>query len=130
MFIGPVRYVILLTVFLGLFFLVLFYSISQVNWDSVPPEVHSGKRVFQRQACVECHSVFGNGGYNGGDLTSVYARLGEQNLKIYLTQPPLLSGAKKKTHPKITEQEAVQVIDYLRFVNSINTQGWPPASYK
>ncbi|MDD4600802.1 Nitric oxide reductase subunit C [bioreactor metagenome] len=104
----------------------IYKSISNVNTQSIPIEAIQGKQIFQRKACIECHTVFGNGGYWGGDLTKVYDKYGYQRITDYLSAGPLLSGAKHKRHQQLTTEEAEQVSAYLQFINSIKTFNWPP----
>ena len=105
-------------------------SINSIEMEIIPRAAVQGKQIFQRKACVECHRVFGNGGYWGGDLTKAYAKLGHERITGYLTAAPLLSGAKHKRHEQLTPEEAEQVSAYLQFVNSINTLDWPPTATK
>ncbi len=91
----------------------------------IPPDAVQGKLVFQKNACIECHTVFGNGGYLGGDLTKVYDKTGDKELKDYLVQAPILTGAKKKRHVGVSEPEAEAIVAYLRYLNTINTLDWP-----
>lgn len=91
----------------------------------IPPDALQGKIVFQKKACIECHTVFGNGGYLGGDLTKVYDQMGGQAIKDYLVHPPVLTGAKNKRHDQLDEQEAEAAVVYLKYLNSIDTLDWP-----
>ncbi|SFL34685.1 c-type cytochrome [Pelosinus propionicus] len=109
----------------ALFSFVIYDSIAG-NLSNVPSEAVKGKIVFQKKACIECHTIFGNGGYYGGDLTKVYEKFGSDGLREYLTNPPLLSGAKKKQHIYVNHEEAEEMIDYFRFLQSIPNMGWPP----
>jgi len=111
---------------LAAFTFFLYISTSGARLQALPSEAEQGKIIFQKKACVECHTLFGNGGYWGGDLTKTYSNFGSDGLKAYLTHPPLISGAKKKRHDQLTEEEADKVIAYLNFVNSIDTMNWPP----
>lgn len=110
---------------LAIFTWLLYYSITSDQVRTMPLEAEQGKRIFQKKGCVECHTLFGNGGYSGGDLTKIYEKLGRDGLKDYLTHPPVISGAKKKRHDSLTEEEADQITAYFYFVNSIDTN-WPP----
>lgn len=111
---------------ISLFAVLVYHSIlSTSSAQPIPPEAMAGKTVFQKQACIECHTVFGNGGYVGGDLTKIYAIRGETALKDYLVQPPLLSGAKQKRHVRVSAEEAEALVAYFRFLNTINTLDWP-----
>lgn len=101
-------------------------SISNIETQVIPMEAVQGKKIFQRKACIECHTLFGNGGYWGGDLTKVYDKYGYTRIMDYLTVAPLLGGAEHKRHEQLTTEEAEQISAYLKFVNSINTLDWPP----
>lgn len=101
-------------------------SINRIDTQAIPSEAVQGKQIFQRKACIECHTIFGNGGYWGGDLTKAYDKFGHERIVDYLAAAPLLGGAKHKRHEQLTTEEAEQVSAYLRFINSINTLDWPP----
>jgi nitric oxide reductase subunit C len=119
-------FIIILLVTIGLFSLLVYNSILNVSSSQpIPSDALQGKRAFQKQACIECHTVFGNGGYSGGDLTKVYARNGEEVLKEYLVHPPILTGAKQKRHVQVNEQEAEAIVAYLRYLGTIDTLDWP-----
>lgn len=118
----------LVTLFFSLtaFALLIYYSATSGRVQKMPPEAVAGKAIFQKKACVECHTILGNGAYSGGDLTKIYGTLGSEALKDYLTHPPLLTGAKNKRHDQLTEEEADSITAYFQFLESINTTEWPP----
>lgn len=119
-------FLLIMLVSLATFGGLIYYSAIDERVQSVPAEAEQGKTVFQKKACIECHTVLGNGGYSGGDLTKVYDKYGGAALKDYFTNPPLLSGAKNKRHQQLTDKEADALIAYLQFLDSINTGNWPP----
>lgn len=111
---------------MGLFsFLVYDSARNAAAAQPIPPDALQGKRIFQKRACIECHTVFGNGGYTGGDLTKIYGKAGDKALAEYLVQAPVLTGAKKKRHDQLNEQEAAAMVAYLRYLSTINTLDWP-----
>ena len=111
---------------IGVFSLLVYHSVISVSSaQPIPPDAIPGKAIFQKKACIECHTIFGNGGYLGGDLTKIHGRSGEKVLKDFLVNPPILPGAKRKRHDQVNEQEAEAIIAYLRYLNSINTLDWP-----
>jgi nitric oxide reductase subunit C len=120
--------VFLATVFLSLvlFSLFIYNSTTGDEFQEIPSEAVKGKMVFQKKACVECHTLFGNGGYYGGDLTKTYEKFGSEGLRDYLTHPPLITGSKKKQHIYLSNEEADEMIAYFRFVQSIHNMDWPP----
>lgn len=111
---------------LAVFSSLIYYSTTSDRLAPVPFNAKQGKKIFQQKACVECHTVFGNGGYSGGDLTKIYGKLGSEELKNYLTHPPVISGAKQKRHEALSKEETDSIIAYFNFINSINTTDWPP----
>lgn len=111
---------------LAVFTWLIYYSATSAKVQPIPSDAAQGKIIFQKKACVECHTIFGNGGYSGGDLTKIYGKLGNEGLKDYLTHPPVISGAKQKRHEHLTKEEADGIIAYFNFINSINTIDWPP----
>lgn len=117
-------FIVLLGV-IGIFSLLVYRSIIDVSVQPIPPEAIEGKKVFQQKSCVECHTVFGNGGYTGGDLTKIYDRTDNEALRAYLAYPPILTGAKKKRHIQVNEQEATAIVDYLKYLSTIDTRDWP-----
>jgi nitric oxide reductase subunit C len=121
-------FLILLLASIGIFFALVYTSILNATLQPIPPIALQGKEVFQAQACIECHTVFGNGGYVGGDLTKIYNQTSAETLKAYLTNPPLLTGAKKKRHVQVTEHDAILLVEYLKYLNTINTLDWPRTS--
>lgn len=121
----------LLLLIIGLFALLIYHSILiSSSQHPIPSDAIAGKTVFQKKACIECHTVFGNGGYMGGDLTKIYGQKGQEAITKYLTDPPFLSGAKSMRHDRLNQTEAEAMAAYLRFLNSIDTAGWPPHNVK
>lgn len=119
-----------ITVLASIGFIVLVsQSINNIETQVIPIEAVQGKKIFQRRSCIECHTIFGNGGYWGGDLTKAYDQYGDTRIVDYLTIAPLLGGAKKMRHEQLTAEEAKQISAYLKFVNSINTLDWPMHRY-
>lgn len=111
----------------GFIFILLIYGdIRKLNEQPVPDEVIAGKLVFQDKACIECHTLFGNGGYFGGDLTKVWEEKGAGGLGEFFANPPLLPGAKERRHLKLTEEEANVLSRFLQYINEVDILGWPP----
>ncbi|VBB09733.1 cytochrome c [Lucifera butyrica] len=119
-------FLVIITASLVAFALLIYISIAHGRLPPVPAEAEQGKMVFQQKGCIECHTIFGNGGYSGGDLTKVYGKFGPAALRDYLVHPPLITGTKYRRHDKLTEEEADEVTAYFKFLNSVNTLGWPP----
>ena len=108
----------------GAFILTNFFSIQLPG--TMPQQAVLGKRVWQSHECVSCHTLFGNGGYIGDDMTNIVSKRSSQELLDFMTHPPVMRPNHKKLHPGLTLKETKNLISYLEFVHRIPTLGWPP----
>lgn len=113
---------------LGLFVAVTLISARLPS--PMPEQAAAGKKVWQRNNCVSCHTLFGNGGYAADDLTNITAKENPAQLVEYLVQPPVMRPNKYRRHPALKETEAENLVQYLEFVQTIPTLAWPPQPEK
>lgn len=105
------------------------YFSSQLK-DPMNEDAISGKRVWQKHNCVSCHTLFGNGGYVGRDLTHIVNQRGQEYVLDYLNKPPVMPPNEIIHHPGLSGSEAKQIVQYFEYVDKIPTLGWPPQPYK
>lgn len=77
----------MMLIFLGLSAVSFIDSRNQVTPDTISFGSHEavvGKRVFQAYNCMGCHTMVGNGGYLGPDLTNTYEHAGSAWLAAFL----------------------------------------------
>lgn len=113
-----------------IFFGLIMYTLTTLNEKSVSAEVKDGKRVWQKYGCTECHTLFGNGGYNAPDLTLVYQTRGKKWLSNFFARPPMTRPGKTKRHLALNKLENGQIIQFLSFVAKQQRYGWPPDGTK
>jgi len=134
-------------IFLGgsLFFLVVFvaltvhshYYLVTVSTDSegLTESVERGKRVWEDNACINCHTILGEGAYFAPELGNVWIRYGgaddpegaKDALKTWIqSQPTGIEGRRQMPNFNLSDQELDDVIEFLRWTSDIDTQGWPP----
>ncbi|MDQ7093672.1 cytochrome c [Desulfosporosinus sp. PR] len=94
--------------------------------SSIPQRAVAGKLVWQRHNCVSCHTLFGDGGYAAEDLTHIVAKKAPSSLIHFLVEPPVMRPNNYTRHPALAEADAANLVDYLEFVDTIPTLGWPP----
>jgi len=90
------------------------YASPLVNAPSTEsPEVAQGRRVFRELGCLYCHSIGGEGGAVGPDLTDVASRLDEGAISAYLANPNAMIP--QSLHPKLqfTNEEIQALTAYL-----------------
>ena len=127
------------------FFLLLFvaltvhshvYMVTTSAPDSALSEgVIRGKEGWERNSCINCHSLLGEGAYFAPELGNVWKRYGGKDdpagardmLAAWMaSQPSGVPGRRQMPQFNLTEKDVSALADFLEFVSKINTQGWPP----
>jgi nitric oxide reductase subunit C len=73
---------------------------------------------------MECHTVMGDGGYNGGDLTKSLSTRGRDWLLAFFAAPPPLT--KNRLHPTVSGANLTDLMSFFEYVDQLPIQGWPP----
>jgi nitric oxide reductase subunit C len=97
--------------------------------------VSKGKLTTQAKNCMNCHSLLGNGAYYAPDLTKSWLdpwwgskEIREQQMVDFLMNPQdRLHNALGRQKPPlgITEEEARATVAFLKWMSSIDTNGFP-----
>ncbi len=100
------------------------------NAQNNTPQVQSGRDVWHKYNCVNCHTLFGEGAYYAPDLTKITQLRGEQYLMAYMRDPSAFYDEQRhrRLMPKqdLSEQEIADLIAFLDWVSKVDNQGWPP----
>lgn len=89
-------------------------------------EAVTGKEVWQAYNCVSCHTILGNGGYVGRDLTYIMSTRSSDYLIDFFNNPPVMPPHQKETHVYLTQVETEAIIAYFEYLSTLPTLGWPP----
>jgi nitric oxide reductase subunit C len=95
-----------------------------------------GKKTTQAKNCMNCHTLLGNGAYYAPDLTKAWLDKGwiskeaREDLMLKFLQNPdknarTFGSNRKMPNLNITEDEAKGVIAFLKWMSSIDTNGFP-----
>ncbi|WP_038248207.1 c-type cytochrome [Ghiorsea bivora] len=98
--------------------------------------VTHGKKITQGRNCMGCHTLLGNGSYFAPDLTKAWldpAWSSEEEREQYMIeflmdpQENARSFGSGRTMPNlhITKEEAKAIIAFLKWMSSIDTNGFP-----
>lgn len=98
--------------------------------------VTHGKKVIQGRNCMNCHTLLGNGAYYAPDLTKAWldpawgAEAAREELMLAFLKDPVANARtfgsnRKMPNLKITDEEARAVIAFLKWMSSIDTNGFP-----
>lgn len=99
---------------------------KQTNAENITPEVDRGKRIWEKNNCMGCHTLFGEGAYYAPELTKAYERRGEAWLRIFLRDPEaMFPGERKMQNYNFTEDEISDVIAFLKWCGEVDLNGFP-----
>jgi nitric oxide reductase subunit C len=129
----------------SLFFIVVFAGLSwhshhyivttSTDHAGLTPSVVLGKKVWEHNACINCHSILGEGAYFAPELGNVMTRWGViddpnvafETLKTWMQAMPTgVEGRRQMPQFNLTDEEIRALSDFLIWTNRIDTQGWPP----
>ncbi len=98
--------------------------------------VSYGKKVIQGRNCMNCHTLLGNGAYYAPDLTKAWldpawgAEAVRESLMLAFLKDPETNArtfgtGRKMANLELTDEEASAVVAYLKWMSSIDTNGFP-----
>lgn len=96
--------------------------------ENLNSNVISGKKVWEKYNCNDCHTILGFGGYYAPDMTKVYKRLGGENIKEILKNPEVVFASSKRKMQKqnLSDEEIENLVSFLKWVSEIDNNDWPP----
>lgn len=129
----------------SLFFILIFVGLSihshyyivtkSTNTETLTESVAAGKHVWEKHACINCHTIMGEGAYFAPELMNVMARWGVEDdpeaafetLKAWMEgQPTGIEGRRQMPRFDLSDAEMRELTDFLLWVGTIDAQGWPP----
>lgn len=97
------------------------------NQQNMNESVIRGKHLFDRNNCMGCHTILGEGGYYAPELTKVYDRRGEAFIKAMLKDPEkMYPGRRKMQKYDFTDEQMTDIVSFLKWIGEMNLQGFPP----
>jgi len=120
--------------FMFLFLALTFDSNSKTpdldNHEAINEQVTMGKRIWEDNNCVGCHTLLGEGAYFAPELGNVYERFGNSTDAIvgFIKSRPKDGVPGRRSMPQfnLSDEELEAMAAFLKYVNGINTAGWPP----
>ena len=129
----------------SLFFLLIFVGLTVQSCNYVKAKstdaagltdsVARGKRIWEHNTCIDCHTILGEGAYFAPELGNVWVRYGgkedpkaaREALKAWMkNQPTRVPGRRQMPNFHLTDPELDDLINFLAWTSRIDTQKWPP----
>jgi len=108
------------------------YYIRTTSTDesTLTESVARGKHVWEKNSCINCHTLLGEGAYFAPELGNVWKRYKDaarDSIKAWMAaQPTGIEGRRQMPQFNLTEQELDDLVDFLEWTSRIKTQNWPP----
>lgn len=128
-------------IYLGgsVFFILLFLALSfdtvrtlpeRDNRQNITPQVALGKKVWEENNCIGCHTLMGEGAYFAPELANVYDRFGKSKeaIKGFIAGRPVngIEGRRSMPQFHLSDEELDAVVEFLKYTSEINDADWPP----
>lgn len=129
----------------SLFFVVIFVGLSAHSYhyivttstdsSALTESVARGKRIWEIKACINCHTLHGEGAYFAPEVGNVMTRWGViddpeeafETLKSWMdSQPTGVAGRRQMPQFNLTDEEVRNLSDFLIWADKTDTQNWPP----
>jgi nitric oxide reductase subunit C len=99
---------------------------DQTNADQITEEVIAGKKIWENNNCMGCHTLFGEGAYYAPELTKTVERRGKPWLRAFLKDPALFyPGRRKMVQYNFSDVEISNVIAFLDWCGKVDLNGFP-----
>ncbi len=101
------------------------------NSENITEQVAAGKRLWEMNDCIGCHSLLGEGAYFAPELGNVYTRFGKSTeaIKGFIKSRPAngIPGRRSMPQFNFTDDELEALAQFLKYANGIKTaRNWPP----
>jgi nitric oxide reductase subunit C len=129
----------------SLFFILIFvgltaqhiYYIVNTSTDkaTLTESVAAGKHLWEKHACINCHTILGEGAYFAPELGNVMTRWGVnpatpgrlRRAEGWMDAMPTgIEGRRQMPNFGLTDEEYQNLADFLLWTDTIRAQDWPP----
>ncbi|MEP3047030.1 MAG: cytochrome c [Roseibium sp.] len=129
----------------SLFFIIIFLGLSihshyyivttSTDASTLNDSVAAGKHVWENNACINCHTILGEGAYFAPEVGNVMTRWGVlddpdaafETLKGWMEAMPTgIEGRRQMPNFNLTDKEIRDLANFLIWTDKIDAQDWPP----
>lgn len=102
--------------------------------ENITESVANGKHLWEKNNCIGCHSLMGEGAYFAPELANVFDRYGdgdEAQFETFLQswmaiQPLNVPGRRQMPQFNLTQEQVHDIAQFLIWTSRIDDNGWPP----
>jgi len=125
------------------FFFLLFLALTFDTHSALPdrdrrevleselgPTIALGKKLWEENDCIGCHTLLGEGAYFAPELGNVYQRFGnsKEGIMGFIKSRPKdgIPGRRSMPQFNFSDEQLDALAEFLKYSSEINTAGWPP----
>jgi len=102
--------------------------------ENITQSVVNGKHLWEKNNCIGCHTLMGEGAYFAPELGNVFDRRGGGDelafkgfLKAWMAMQPMpIPDRRKMPQFNLTDTEVENLADFLIWTSRIDDNDWPP----
>ncbi|HHH48694.1 MAG TPA: cytochrome c [Gammaproteobacteria bacterium] len=98
--------------------------------ENLTPQVALGKKVWEDNNCIGCHTLLGEGAYFAPELGNAYQRFGNSTeaIELFIRTRPAEGVPGRRSMPQfnLDDEELKALAAFLKWTSEIDTNGWPP----
>lgn len=113
-------------VFLGLTIDSLAQVPQRSHQNAMNAQVVRGKELWDKNNCMGCHTLLGEGAYYAPELTKVVDRRGKPWMKAFLADPnAMYPGQRKMVQYKFNAEQIDDLVAFFDWIGQVDTNGFP-----
>lgn len=102
--------------------------------ENITEAVAHGKTLWEKNNCVGCHSIMGEGAYFAPELGNVFVRYGngseeafEAFMQSWMAMQPLnVPNRRKMPQFNLSEEDVHDLSQFLIWTSRVDNNDWPP----
>ncbi len=127
----------------GVFFFLLLVGLTFDTMLELPKRDHreniteaviQGKHLWEKNNCIGCHSLMGEGAYFAPELANVFDRYANGDEAVFESfmqnwmaiQPLNVPGRRQMPQFNLSEEEVHNITQFLIWTSRIDDNDWPP----
>lgn len=96
------------------------------NEEKLTKEVIAGKKLWEDNNCMGCHTLFGEGAYYAPELTKVVDRRGKDWMRLFIKDPQAMyPGQRKMVQYNFSDEEIENLISFFEWCGNVDLNGFP-----
>jgi len=100
---------------------------GQTHQQNLSESAIRGKHLWDKNNCMGCHTLMGEGAYYAPELTKVFERRGPKFIEAMLRDPyAMYPGQRKMVRYDFSDTEIQDLIAFLKWIGEMDLNGFPP----